>query len=374
MKLLFIFFSVVVASFSSPIVKGAPIRTCSEQSGCFDFTQEDVTATSSCGGGASCVVKVCFQYTNKPGCIKAGAAISHMCDSGDANSCLRTSGPLFDGSGSGTCALDESTEIDKCNEAASGTQFCQEAAAGETVYFIVKDGKATNADTYEELGDGVDDPVIKCDVAQTAGLGNCGNVGAQLDKEMVWSYKIPTNSCNSYCPAGYTLTTVGFDESKDGLTNYQHGDYVSDLGYGFTLGVKPAAGGKDVNIPRIYDSDMSGGADPDLELGLGNLLIIQEDVMPDTPDDNAAGGATFFYFSTPTKIKSIGLVDTEVKTRLSFFKSSGPVERIRVAPIPDSSSIVVEVDQEDVNKLKIAAGSSYGVSSIEFCVQNDYER
>lgn len=193
------------------------------------------------------------------------------------------------------------------------------------------------------------------------GPGCTGNSGC--------AYKEEFAVC-SYCPTGYTLTTVDFSCSKDGTVHYQHGDYVDDLGYGFTLRVNPRPGGKNVNDPRIYDSDMSGGADPDLELGLGNLLIIQEDVMPDTPDDNASGGQIIFDFSAPTKIKSIGLVDTEAPAKLYFDKSSGPSWRAIGAPIPDSSSKIVELDQGDVTKLKVSVLSSFGISSIELCVRD----
>ena len=71
------------------------------------------------------------------------------------------------------------------------------------------------------------------------------------------------------------MQTVHFNEMADS-TPIDHGEYVGDLGFGFQLSVVPGPGGETVTQPRIYDSDIDGGADPDLEVDCGNLLIIQE--------------------------------------------------------------------------------------------------
>ena len=172
------------------------------------------------------------------------------------------------------------------------------------------------------------------------------------------------------CPVGTTLTMVDFSTSKDGSTNYSHGDYVKNLGYGFVLAVQPGPGAKKrPRRPRIYDSSIEGGADADLEAaGEGNLLIIQE--RGKQVDDNELGGAIIFKFDQPTDIISIGLVDTEEKTVLVFRSTSG-TEKVIAPRIANGTAQTVEVNQSDVDKLKVKFAGSAGISHIEICCPDD---
>jgi len=69
--------------------------------------------------------------------------------------------------------------------------------------------------------------------------------------------------------------------------------------------------------PRIYDSNSTGGADPDLEAGVGNLLIIQE-TDKEEPDDNEDGGSIKFFFEeTSIILQRITLVDNNVQSMVS---------------------------------------------------------
>ena len=236
-QLSFLPLGVISSFFLSTGCHAAPIPYCSDQAKCFEFTEEIVTPFSVCNAGGRCTVKVCMKYTNQAGCPKGGDDISHLCDSGDTSGCLRPTLPnLFDGSGEVSCGADGSTAVDKCKNAQEGIVFCQEARNGETVYFVVKDGNAKNPDTYAKPGMGACAPTIQCDVAKNRGVGNCGNVAKQAEKEMVWSYTISPDICKGkcFCPPNTKLVKVDFSQNKDGTTTYNHGDYISDLAYGFT--------------------------------------------------------------------------------------------------------------------------------------------
>ena len=189
--------ALVVAARIAPAL-AASIPLCSEQQNCLEFSHS-VVASSACRPNADCAVQVCMQYDNGPGCIKGGDSISHMCDSGDTNGCLRTAN-LFDGSGEQSCGLDGSNVGEKCAIAQLGIQLCQEAEAGETVYFVVKDGnlaKDAATDTYTAVSNDVCSAAsLTCAVANDVGVGNCGNNTQQAEKEMVWAYTVPDNACD----------------------------------------------------------------------------------------------------------------------------------------------------------------------------------
>jgi hypothetical protein len=176
----------------------------------------------------------------------------------------------------------------------------------------------------------------------------------------------PSQSPSGFCPLGTNLTKVTFSHNRDETKYYSHGDYVKDLGFGFTLSVAPGPGGKSTRKPRIYDSDIDNGADPDLEQNLGNLLIIQQEVQPDVPNDNRFGGTLTFKFDRPTNIKSIGLVDTEERVEMGFYSVNGR-ERVLPSRIANGTSQVVDVDKLEVDELKIQFSGSAGTSFIEMC-------
>ena len=186
---------------------------------------------------------------------------------------------------------------------------------------------------------------------------------------MVESSK-PSTEPTPFCPHGTTLTQVGFDHNRDKTEYYSHGDYVKDFGYGFNVTVVPGLGGKPKRKPRIFDSSSSNTADPDLEVNLGNLLIIQEDVTPDEPDDNEKGGTMLFKFDSPTNIKSVGLVDTEERRTVLVFVSVYGREMFTPDPIANGTSQVVEVSQMEVDKLKVKFSGSGATSFIEICLRD----
>jgi len=75
----------------------------------------------------------------------------------------------------------------------------------------------------------------------------------------------------------------------------------------------------------------SAGADPDLLVDTGNILILQNNNFPaqtgsvfDTPNDDENGGQFFFDFDAPVELTSVGLIDINQGGMLSvILRDSG---------------------------------------------------
>jgi Tol biopolymer transport system component len=106
---------------------------------------------------------------------------------------------------------------------------------------------------------------------------------------------------------------------EDDLVNGQAISPQTQLENGITIS---SAGGTHLG-PAIFDSSPlgpnAGGDDPDLLVGLGNILILQSADQPsqtvpgifDTPDDDAGGGTVIFEFPAAVELSSIDLIDVD---------------------------------------------------------------
>ena len=98
------------------------------------------------------------------------------------------------------------------------------------------------------------------------------------------------------------------------LTNLSHGTVVNSYFQGMSVTVTPGRGG--TSQAMIYDSDGSWPEDPDLNVGAGNFIIINEnpnrnDGDNQGPDDNQRGGTMRFDFAQPVNLASIMALDIE---------------------------------------------------------------
>ena len=169
---------------------------------------------------------------------------------------------------------------------------------------------------------------------------------------------------DAFCEPGFNLAWVTFDFNKN-WTPIEHGDFVTDIGFGFTVKAFAGEGGVS-GSPRIYDSDIVGGLDPDLEQKIGNLVIIQEFNSVE-PDDNMFGGTLVFDFDTPTDVYSLQLVDTEEKSKVRVF-AEGNKDVIEPAQVSDGEIQDVMIETTKVDKIKIKLSGSGGVGNIKMCI------
>jgi len=119
---------------------------------------------------------------------------------------------------------------------------------------------------------------------------------------------------------GQTQAAITLDfETDDFGTPLVHGQDISTPPE-FGNWVQISSSGAGHLGPAIFDSTNGPfGGDPDLNVGLGNILILQDSSSPtqttpgifDTPNDAASGGTITFTFLSPVYLLSINLVDID---------------------------------------------------------------
>lgn len=108
------------------------------------------------------------------------------------------------------------------------------------------------------------------------------------------------------------------------IMNYQglqHGQVLDNqflAAYGIKIsGFAKVNGNLVPRNPIVFNSDLSGTADPDLEVDVGNISIVQEntngcgDGICDNPDDNADGGIQQFQFNPKRYVNSLIWIDAD---------------------------------------------------------------
>ena len=187
--------------------------------------------------------------------------------------------------------------------------------------------------------------------------------------EMVFCLPIPE------CPPGFYAQVYEFDEDDNGPL--ENGDYTGRFSQcaanPFTIDIIHNRPGSWVDAPgpRIYDSSISGGADPDLEVGLGNLVIIQEDNEDlSIPDDNGLGGTLRFTFDNPTTVLKLAVVDFEERSKFKFYDQAGAKTTSILPVMADGEYRELDINKNDLSRLDLFTKGSGGISSIEICCEN----
>ncbi|MEM6833582.1 MAG: VPLPA-CTERM sorting domain-containing protein [Pseudomonadota bacterium] len=123
--------------------------------------------------------------------------------------------------------------------------------------------------------------------------------------------------------AAISFSSVSANAAVIDFESFDHGALISNGGFdidGFSGTIETNSNG-DFNIAQIYDSNVDGGADPDLEAPTniltdevydgGNLVIISENNNANNPDDELAGGSITLMFDEAVLFTGITLVDAE---------------------------------------------------------------
>ncbi|MEM9064333.1 MAG: hypothetical protein AAGB51_02465 [Planctomycetota bacterium] len=127
-------------------------------------------------------------------------------------------------------------------------------------------------------------------------------------------------------PALGGVQVIDFTTEDDGVTALVNGQEVGDLTggvyeeFGNLFNLTHISGGAGLSIfDTSFTGPNIGGGDPDLIVGLGNILIIQEnnnglgtqtvDDIFDTANDDAGGGVYRFDFFTAVEMLEVTLVD-----------------------------------------------------------------
>jgi hypothetical protein len=174
--------------------------------------------------------------------------------------------------------------------------------------------------------------------------------------------------CNSVAPT----PCADYDMSQ-----LQHGTIVNSLFAqdGLTFNVIPGSGGTSNAV--VYDTDGSWIEDPDLNVGVGNVVIINEDPNNSDgdnggPDDNQNGGILEYIFNYPVDVYSVLAVDVD-KYGSSIKAYDAQNNLIAYVPIPkgpDGGVQNVDVDAMGVSKLEIMIQNSGGFRPFIDCSNN----
>jgi hypothetical protein len=219
----------------------AGVDTCDMQKPCVDWTMSKLDS-STCGLGGDCTVEVCMIVDESlDGCSKSDT-FSHMCDQTGSDGCALWSDasgldPVMSGSGStGSCTSDTGEGVTgqvsgKC-EGFSYIKMCQEGVAGQTLYWILKDGSDTTIETQKEYSFTYD-AECNADVSCVNNLKRCAGGPNQQLMERTWMFKIPdtTGSCD-ICgsvdapvdPPGGSVGDTPLDDVPASSPTSSHGD------------------------------------------------------------------------------------------------------------------------------------------------------
>jgi len=127
----------------------------------------------------------------------------------------------------------------------------------------------------------------------------------------------------------------------------------------------------------VFNSNGTGSHDPDLEVGIGNIAILANnlsdkngDGLVDFPDENNYGGRQVYTFDSPVHIGSFLFIDKDHGTpdRATAYDASDNV--ISSVPIPvgaNASVQTIDVNADNAVRLEIRYRDSGGLTGIEVC-------
>lgn len=227
--------------------------------------------------------------------------------------------------------------------------------------------------------------------------------GGQAPYTFIWSNGETTDALNGLCAGAYTLTVTDANGcSASGslqiagnpelqisvfhtnvtvcpdhnsicqnfdISGLGHGTLVNNYfaGIGATISILPG-GPQSTHNAVIYDTDGSWTEDPDLNLGVGNVIIIDEKKNNNDgdglgPDDSQNGGCLIFTFASPVTVTSFLFLDSEEDGGVATaYDSAGNV--IASAPIlnlGNASVQTVMMHAQNTSKLEICYPKSGAV-------------
>jgi len=147
-----------------------------------------------------------------------------------------------------------------------------------------------------------------------------------------------------------------------------------------SLGVHISGATSRTDLPDavvVFNSNGTGSHDPDLEVGIGNIAILANnlsdqngDGLVDFPDENNYGGRQVYEFDSPVHIGSFLFIDKDHGTpdRATAYDANDNV--ISSVPIPvgaNASVQTINVNADNAVKLEIRYRDSGGLTGIEIC-------
>lgn len=174
----------------------------------------------------------------------------------------------------------------------------------------------------------------------------------------------------SECPNAPTICSL-FD-----IMTLPHGQNVKT--YFQSIGVTIAAvpGGAQSKDPVIYNTSGNWTEDPDLNVRLGNMIIINENPMNGDgdgmgPDDSQNGGCLVFTFATPVTVTSFLFVDSEESGGIAtaYNGNNQVIKTAAILDLGDASIQTVVMNAAGTSRLEICYPQSGAVRLTLECPQ-----
>ncbi len=159
------------------------------------------------------------------------------------------------------------------------------------------------------------------------------------------------------------------------ISGYAHGEIVTgeEIAPGVFVTGTSNTPNQFPNAVAIFNSNVSGSLDPDLEVGIGNLLILPQyltdnnnDGSIDNPSDASNGGKMTFTFDRDRTVYSITLVDNDRNNgTIKAFDANNMLLRSVSTPSGAPNSIqVYNINVSGVRKLEVNYWDSRGVTNL----------
>ncbi|TMB67200.1 MAG: hypothetical protein E6J43_09095 [Chloroflexi bacterium] len=181
---------------------------------------------------------------------------------------------------------------------------------------------------------------------------------------------VPANPSASApdCPDGYVLDFAGLPTGT--ILGEQYA----------SLGVHISGSTSRTDLPDaivVFNSNGTGSHDPDLEVHIGNIAILANnlsdkngDGLVDFPDENNYGGKQVYQFDSPVHIGSFLFIDKDHGTpeRATAYDADGNVVSSVPIPVGANASVqTIDVNADDAVKLEIRYRDSGALTDIQVC-------
>lgn len=159
------------------------------------------------------------------------------------------------------------------------------------------------------------------------------------------------------------------------MSSLSHGEVIDNQFSADGITITANSNGSYTDELIIFDTDLSGTRDSDLEVDEGNILIFPEnttdnnnDGIYDLPDDQAVGGAITLTFNIARTVKSFKFIDSENNQGRAkcYDANNNLLSTTNIANAGDASVQTVNVNTTGVKKMVITFTTSGGVTDFKF--------